>query len=111
MADRAVFSDEDWEAYNRVNHTFAETTVQTLRVILRENKRSDKIPIIWIHDYHLMIVANIVRRVAKEENLACKIGFFMHIPFPQYDMIKIFPNKEIILQGILGADLIRCVEC
>ena len=58
-----------------------------------------------------MIVANIVSMVGKEENLACKIGFFMHIPFPQYDMIKIFPNKEIILQGILGAGLIRCVEC
>jgi trehalose-6-phosphate synthase len=44
-------------------------------------------------------VPNIVRRVAKEENLKCRIGFFMHIPFPPWDMVKIHPWKDFFLQG------------
>jgi trehalose-6-phosphate synthase len=37
--------------------------------------------------------------VAKEENLKCRIGFFMHIPFPPWDMVKIHPWKDFFLQG------------
>ena len=109
MADRAIFNEEHWVAYRRVNHMFAEVVLSTLRQLHEEAKQDDQgeIPIIWIHDYHLMIVANTVRRVAAEEKIPCKIGFFLHIPFPPFDMIKIFPWKDVILQGILGADLIR----
>ncbi len=60
----------------------------------------------WIHDYHLMLAANTVRQVADEENLSCKIGFFLHIPFPPWDLLKIFPWEDMILQGILGCDLV-----
>ena len=35
-----------------------------------------------------------------------RVGYFMHIPFPPWDMIKIHPWKDIFLQGILGSDLI-----
>ena len=45
-------------------------------------------------------------QVAEEENLLCKIGFFLHIPFPPWDMVKIFPWHDHILQGILGCDLV-----
>ena len=40
------------------------------------------------------------RQVAEEEDLPCKIGFFLHIPFPPWDMIKIFPWHDLILQVI-----------
>ena len=46
------------------------------------------------------------RQVADEENLSCKIGFFLHIPFPPWDIVKIFPWVDMILQGILGCDLV-----
>ena len=104
MADRAVFDEDHWEEYRKVNKTFAEATLDALRSAL--NKNPDDVPMIWIHDYHLMEVANIVRRIAKQDNLACKIGYFMHIPFPPWDMIKIHPWKDIFLQGILGSDLV-----
>ena len=106
MADRAIFSEEHWEAYMRLNHAFADETLRVLRSILKESNGKE-VPIIWIHDYHLMVVANIVRRVANEENLPCKIAFFMHSTFPPFDMLKILPHKDVILQGILGADLVR----
>jgi trehalose 6-phosphate synthase/phosphatase len=106
MADRAIFSEDHWEAYMRLNHAYAEETLKVLRTMQKESN-DDAVPIVWIHDYHLMVVANIVRRVAKEDNIPCKIAFFMHSPFPPYDMIKILPHKDVLLQGILGADLVR----
>ena len=45
-----------------------------------------------------MLAANTIRQVAEEENLSCKIGFFLHIPFPSYDIVKIFPWEDMIIQ-------------
>ena len=47
-----------------------------------------------------------VFQIADEESLACKIGFFLHIPFPPWDIVKIFPWVDVILQGILNCDLV-----
>ena len=66
----------------------------------------DNVPIVWIHDYHLMLAATTIRSIAEEKDIPCKIGFFLHIPFPPWDMIKIFPWHDLILQGILGCDLV-----
>ena len=53
MADRAIFSEEHWEAYMRLNHAFAEETLKVLRTVLKDPERSndEEPPIIWIHDY------------------------------------------------------------
>jgi len=103
MPDRAVFHETFWDAYKRVNEKFARATLQSLR---KMEKDPDNVPLIWIHDYHLMLAATTIRQVAEEENLLCKIGYFLHIPFPPWDMIKIFPWHDLILQGILGCDLV-----
>ena len=55
-------------------------------------------PLVWIHDYHLMLAATTIRQVAEEEDIPCKIGFFLHIPFPPWDMVKIFPWHDLVLQ-------------
>jgi trehalose 6-phosphate synthase/phosphatase len=34
------------------------------------------------------------------------VGFFLHIPFPASEVLRILPWREQILEGILGADLI-----
>ena len=34
------------------------------------------------------------------------IGFFLHIPFPSFEIFRIFPKRDELLQGMLGADLI-----
>ena len=44
--------------------------------------------------------------MAEEKEIPCKIGFFLHIPFPSWDIIRIFPWHDLILQGILGCDLV-----
>ncbi len=45
-----------------------------------------------------MLAANTIRQVADEESLSCKIGFFLHIPFPSWDIVKIFPWDDMIIQ-------------
>ena len=96
MPDRAIFDQSWWEAYRRVNEKFAVNTLTALRNSLSENP--DQVPLVWIHDYHLMLAANTIRQVADEENLSCKIAFFLHIPFPPWDIVKIFPWCDMILQ-------------
>ena len=34
------------------------------------------------------------------------VGFFLHIPFPSFEIFRIFPWREELLDGILGSDLI-----
>lgn len=106
MSDRAIFNPESWEAYSQVNFLFAEKILETLRKISDGLKSDSPIPIVWIHDYHLLLAANRVRLQAEEENLKCKLGFFLHIPFPSYDLFRLFPHDDEVLQGMLGCDLV-----
>ena len=86
------------------NEKYAQMALQALKRNLEEHP--DSTPIILTHDFELTLTANSIRRLADEENLRCKIGFYFHSPFPTWDFIKICPWFDSILQGILGADLI-----
>jgi len=81
-----------WEAYKRVNEHFSEA-------IINVAKEGD---IIWIHDYHLMLLPGILREKIPNST----IGFFLHIPFPAFEIFRLLPWRKEILEGILGADLI-----
>jgi len=35
-----------------------------------------------------------------------RIGYFLHIPFPSFELFRLLPWREEILNGILGADVI-----
>ncbi|MGB5556201.1 MAG: bifunctional alpha,alpha-trehalose-phosphate synthase (UDP-forming)/trehalose-phosphatase [Flavobacteriaceae bacterium] len=86
------FEFASWEIYKNVNQKFADA-------ILEKANDDD---IIWVHDYQLMLVPQMVRE--KRPNIA--IGFFLHIPFPSYEIFRTMPWREEVLQGLLGADLI-----
>lgn len=47
--------------------------------------------------------------MVEEENLRCKLGFFLHIPFPSWDIMRLFPWDDEILQGILGKMVLNVV--
>ncbi|KAB0799711.1 hypothetical protein PPYR_07591 [Photinus pyralis] len=107
MPDRAVFNRDKWRAYAEVNKEFADRTFETLKNV--HNSDSDNrndAPLVWIHDYHLMIAANWLREAATEEAIRCKIGFFLHIPFPPWDIFRLFPWADEILQGMLACDMV-----
>lgn len=90
----AEYDKEFFEAYIKVNFMFADR-------ILSFAKKDD---IIWVHDYQLMLLPQILRK--KREDLT--IGFFLHIPFPSYEIFRLLPTswKTAVLKGMLGADLI-----
>lgn len=60
--------------------------------------------LIWIHDYHLMPLAGLLRKSLPD----AAIGFFLHIPFPSFELFRVLPEdwRVDILNGLLGADLI-----
>lgn len=85
--------DEDlWHTYERVNEVFGNTVL--------EIAKSDDI--IWIHDYQLMLLPKLIR----ERLPQATVGFFLHIPFPSYEIFRLLPWRQQILDGLLGADLI-----
>jgi len=88
----AVYSRDTWEAYQRVNQTFCDAIVD----IAQEDD------IIWVHDYQLMLLPQLIR----EKLPRATIGFFLHIPFPSFELFRLLPWREQILEGLLGADLI-----
>lgn len=88
------FNDEHWDIYKKVNNLYAEQIAETI----------NEGDVVWIHDYHLMLLPRILREKVKNID----IGFFLHIPFPTYEVFRLLPRRcsSEILLGILGADLI-----
>jgi len=81
-----------FDDYERVNRRFADAVVE-------HHRPGD---LIWIQDYHLMRVPALVRARVPD----ARIGFFLHIPFPSSETFRILPQREQILEGLLGADLV-----
>jgi trehalose 6-phosphate synthase/phosphatase len=81
-----------WKAYQKVNATFAEA------VLALSNKSED----IWVHDYQLMTLPALLRRERPDD----KIGFFLHIPFPEPKNFAKIEQGDVLLAGMLGADLV-----
>jgi trehalose 6-phosphate synthase len=83
-----------WFAYRDVNAIFAE------RVVAAVDAHQDAIA--WVHDYHLMLVPQLVRSRRPDQ----PIGFFLHVPWPSPDIFARLPWREQILTGLLGADVV-----
>ena len=91
------FDEIAWAAYIEANKLFTEE-------IFKKVKDND---IVWVHDYHLMLVPSMLREKINKQGLKnVKIGFFLHTPFPSSEIYRILPVRAEILQGLLGCDLI-----
>jgi len=92
FAQYAEFIPEYWQAYKEVNFKFAEAALEVL-------EDGDTI---WVHDYHLLLVPQMI----KSKKPGVNIGFFLHIPFPSFEVLRILPWRKKLVEGMLGADLI-----
>jgi trehalose 6-phosphate synthase/phosphatase len=90
--DLASIEPNGWSAYESVNERFADA-------LAAEYRRGD---IVWVHDYHLLLAPALLRERIPD----VRIGFFLHIPFPHWDMFSTLPARRELLMGMLGADLI-----
>ena len=89
------FEPAYWQAYKEVNERYADA-------IGRSAQPDD---FIWVHDYHLMYVAQALRERRLSQKLS-GLTFFLHIPFPPYDIFSKLPQQQRLLHALLQFDLV-----
>ena len=94
MTDRAQFQGRDFAVYEDVNDRFAEA--------IAEAADTAQPGLAWVHDYHLMLAPRRIRELAPALNL----GFFLHVPFPPFDLFRLLPWDRELLRSLLACDLI-----
>ncbi|MBT8044672.1 MAG: bifunctional alpha,alpha-trehalose-phosphate synthase (UDP-forming)/trehalose-phosphatase, partial [Verrucomicrobiae bacterium] len=92
MVDRARFDPQWMDSYREVNRKFAELIA----------KHAGEDGQVWVHDYHLFLLPSMLRELRPD----LKIGFFLHTPFPSSEIFRALPDRDEILHGLLGCDLI-----
>ncbi|MFC4309988.1 trehalose-6-phosphate synthase [Steroidobacter flavus] len=86
------YSNEQREAYENVNRIFA----QKLLPLLQPRD------LIWVHDYHLIPLGRRLRELGVQRPL----GFFLHIPFPNIEMLRILPCYAELLRDLISYDVV-----
>jgi trehalose 6-phosphate synthase/phosphatase len=94
FSEKSSFTKQYWNDYREVNKIFAKE-------VLKNYKPGD---LIFVQDYQLMLLPQMLR----DSNPDLTIGFFLHIPFPSYELLRILPGdvRAEIIKGILGSDII-----
>ncbi len=89
-----LYEEDYWEEYKQVNRIFAEAVLKVVRPD----------DLLWVHDYQLMLVPGLVRERLPD----LPIGFFLHIPFPSYEVFRLLPRawRVEIIEGLLGSSLV-----
>jgi trehalose 6-phosphate synthase len=86
------YSSEQHEAYENVNRIFA----QKLAPLIEPRD------VVWVHDYHLIPLGKRLR----ELGVARPIGFFLHIPFPNIEMLRVLPSYAELLRDLTSYDVV-----
>lgn len=90
------FDEVAWAAYIEANRTFAAKIASQV----------DDNDLVWIHDYHLMLLPQMLREELGNTKKNVRFGFFLHTPFPSSEIYRILPVRKEILEGVLSCDLI-----
>ncbi len=92
FTEYTVYEKRLWETYRHVNKIFCDEVL----------KYANPDDIIWVHDYQLLLLPGMIR----EKLPNATIGFFLHIPFPSFEIFRTLPWRRHILNGLIGADLV-----
>ncbi|HWN19993.1 MAG TPA: bifunctional alpha,alpha-trehalose-phosphate synthase (UDP-forming)/trehalose-phosphatase [Gemmatimonadales bacterium] len=92
LLDQVPLHVRDWDAYVEVNEKFAD-------VVAAQYQAGD---LIWVHDYQLFLLPGFLRQRLPD----ARIGYFLHIPFPSEELFRTLPERDRLLRGLMGADLI-----
>ena len=90
--EHTMYNEDHWKTYCEVNQKFCD---QVIEVAGPEDT-------IWVHDYHLLLLPELLRQKLPEAS----IGLFLHIPFPSFEVFRLLPWRQQLLDGMLGSDLI-----
>ncbi|WP_067560792.1 alpha,alpha-trehalose-phosphate synthase (UDP-forming) [Halofilum ochraceum] len=92
MLGRMEYHGDYRRSYEAVNERFADQLTPLLE--------GDEL--IWVNDYHLVPLARALRARGVER----PIGFFLHIPFPSYGLLKAMPGWRDWLRALATYDLV-----
>jgi len=90
--DRFRYDQLQYEAYQCVNEHFAR---QLMKVV----KPGDAI---WVHDYQLIPLGRYLRQLQFDG----RIGFFLHIPFPHMQILRLLPHYQELVRDLCQYDLL-----
>ena len=90
--ERAVFNEDDWQVFLKVNRAFAERTAL----------EAAEGAIVWLHDYNLWMVPAYLRELRPD----LRIAFFHHTYFPSADVFNVLPWRRQIVGSLLQCDYI-----
>ena len=88
-----TFNTSDWETYKAVNNEFAKQVLDEI---------DGRPAAVFTQDYHLALLPRLLRDA--DPNIIT--GQFWHIPWPTYEIFRICPWADQILDGLLGNDLL-----
>ena len=89
---KPVFREDHWQAYRRVNQSFADAVAEVI---------GDSEAVVFIQDYHFALLPKMIRSRCPRATLL----HFWHIPWPVPDVFEICPWREEILEGLLSNDV------
>jgi trehalose 6-phosphate synthase len=90
--DRFTHEQRHCEAYQAVNAQFARQLMQVLGP-------GDAV---WVHDYHLIPLGRQLRQLGFDG----PIGFFLHIPFPHLQILRLLPKYADLVRDLCQYDLV-----
>ena len=86
------YEDHEYAAYREANVMFARKLVEHLRPLDR----------IWVHDYQLIPLGEELRALGVKQ----RVGFFLHVPFPHFEVLRALPKVAEIVRALLAYDLV-----
>ena len=92
MPSKFRFRSEERDAYESINRQFARHLLPLLRPD----------DLIWIHDYHLIPLGSRLR----ELGVRVPIGFFLHIPFPHIEALRVLPTHAELVRDLASYDVL-----
>ena len=58
--------------------------------------------LIWVHDYHLFPLGQALR----DREIACPVGFFLHVPFPPPALFNCLPQADTLLRTLTAYNVV-----
>ncbi|KAK7205125.1 glycosyl transferase [Myxozyma melibiosi] len=90
------FDEAAWDAYRDANRLFAQAIADVVT----------DYDLVWVHDYHLMLLPAMLREEIQNRVKGVQLGFFLHTPFPSSEIYRILPVRREVLEGVLCCDLV-----
>jgi trehalose 6-phosphate synthase len=92
FTDRFTHDEAQYHAYHSVNAQFA-------RHVAKLARPDDAV---WVHDYQLIPLG----RYLRQHQFHGPIGFFLHIPFPHRQVLRVLPSYADLVRDLCQYDLV-----